>query len=66
MILENPTLEQSEKYGYCAIRRRNADGSRNIGGAWLEPMGSTDSFVEDQEHWEVVFYQNPSIDKLPD
>jgi hypothetical protein len=65
MLLENPTRESAERFGYCAIRKRKADGSPNVGKSWLEPFGSTWEFIDDQKTWEVVFYQSHT-DKLPE
>lgn len=65
MLIENPSRESGSPYsGYCAIRERKPDGSPNVGGEWLEPMGSTYPFIDDQVTWEVVLY-GPG-DKLPD
>ncbi len=58
MLIENPQPTAARAGApYCAVRRRNADGSANIGGEWLEPMGPIGEFVEDQVKWEVVFYK---------
>lgn len=65
MLIENPTRESGSREScYCAIRKRKPDGSPNVGGQWLEPMGSTWPFIDDQKTWEVVKY-GPG-DKLPD
>lgn len=65
MIVENPTPESAKGCGYCAVRRRKPDGSPNVGGAWLEPLGSTSSFMEDQKIWEVIYYTIDDIKNLP-
>lgn len=65
MVIQNPTRESgNHKSCFCAIRRRKADGSPNVGRPWLEPLGSTWEFIDDQKTWEVVMYG--SGDKLPD
>ena len=61
MIYENPTRET--KGGFCAVRRRNADGTPQVGAKWSEPFGPRDEFIDNQEKWEVVYYT--SIDDIP-
>lgn len=65
MLVENPVPGQirGRESCFCAIRKRKADGSPNVGRDWLEPMGSVTQFVEDQKTYEVVFY-GPG-DQLP-
>ena len=66
MIVQNPTHENHNGCGYCAIRKRKPDGSPNVGKGWLEPFGSTTEFVDDQKTWEVVFYTIDDIKNLPE
>ena len=61
MIHQNPTRETGGTF--CAIRKRKPDGTPNVGGHWLEPMGSIWEFIDDQKTWEVIKYD--SGDRLP-
>ena len=48
MLVENPEVDKDYKgASYCAIRKRKPDGSPNVGGTWLEPLGSCTKFLED-------------------
>ena len=64
-ILENPTRESAKGFGFCAVRKRKADGTSNVGGTWLEPLGSSWTFIDDQKTWEVVFYKGGHSKDLP-
>lgn len=64
VIVENPSYDHSDNFPFCAIRRRKSDGSQNVGGAWLEPMGPVTPYIADQRTWEVVFYKSGAA--LPD
>lgn len=58
MLIENPTsfTDNRKEAPYCAIRKRNPDGSPRVGYPWMEPMCSVTQFMENQKEWEVVFY----------
>lgn len=65
MLIQNPTRDMLLRDApFCAIRARRPDGTPNVGKEWMEPMGSTWPFIDDQVKWEVVFYNTG--DKLPD
>ena len=66
MIVQNPTRDNHEGCGYCAIRKRNPDGTPRKGANWLEPMGSTWPYIDDQKTWEVIFYTIDDIKNLPE
>ncbi len=67
MIIENPTRESgSPESCFCAIRKRNPDGTPAKGKGWLEPMGSIWPFIDDQKTWEVVMYGRGDAGKLPE
>lgn len=62
MLQQNPTsLHRDHVSPFCAIRRRKADGSQNVGKPWIEPMGSVAKFVENQKEWEVVYYATGDV-----